>query len=44
MAKHFLREEIIAEVIAGPPGAVWDQPENRLHAQQALLAWLLEQP
>jgi ornithine carbamoyltransferase len=23
---------------------VWDQAENRLHAQKALLAWLLEQP
>jgi len=36
-------EEITAEVIDGPAGAVWDQAENRLHAQKALLAWLLEQ-
>jgi ornithine carbamoyltransferase len=36
-------EEITAEVIDGPASAVWDQAENRLHAQKALLAWLLEQ-
>jgi len=36
-------EEIAAEVIDGPASAVWDQAENRLHAQKALLAWLLEQ-
>jgi ornithine carbamoyltransferase len=37
-------EEISAEVIDGPQSAVWDQAENRLHAQKALLAWLLEAP
>ena len=37
-------EEITAEVIDGPASAVWDQAENRLHAQKALLAWLLERP
>ncbi|HZR52412.1 MAG TPA: ornithine carbamoyltransferase [Streptosporangiaceae bacterium] len=37
-------EEISAEVIDGPASAVWDQAENRLHAQKALLTWLLEQP
>ena len=37
-------EEITAAVLDGPASAVWDQAENRLHAQKALLAWLLEQP
>jgi ornithine carbamoyltransferase len=37
-------EEISADVIDGPNSAVWEQAENRLHAQKALLAWLLEQP
>jgi ornithine carbamoyltransferase len=36
-------EEITAEVLDGPASAVWDQAENRLHAQKALLAWLLQQ-
>ena len=35
--------EIAAEVIDGPQSVVWDQAENRLHAQKALLVWLLEQ-
>jgi ornithine carbamoyltransferase len=35
-------EEITASVIDGPSSAVWDQAENRRHAQKALLAWLLE--
>jgi ornithine carbamoyltransferase len=35
-------EEITAEVIDGPASVVWEQAENRLHAQKALLAWLLE--
>jgi ornithine carbamoyltransferase len=36
-------EEITAEVIDGQASVVWDQAENRLHAQKALLAWLMEQ-
>jgi ornithine carbamoyltransferase len=35
-------EEITAAVIDGPASVVWDQAENRLHAQKALIAWLLE--
>jgi ornithine carbamoyltransferase len=35
-------KEIAAAVIDGPRSAVWDEAENRLHAQKALLAWLLE--
>jgi ornithine carbamoyltransferase len=34
-------EEISAGVIDGVHSLVWDQAENRLHAQKALLAWLL---
>ena len=36
-------EEISAEVMDGPRSVVWDQAENRLHAQKALLVWLLAQ-
>jgi ornithine carbamoyltransferase len=35
-------EEISAEVLYGERSAVWDQAENRLHAQKALLEFLLE--
>ncbi len=34
--------EIAAEVIDGPQSVVWDEAENRKHAQKALLVWLLE--
>lgn len=34
--------EITAEVLDGPRSVVFDEAENRLHAQKALLAWLLE--
>ena len=35
-------KEITAEVIDGPQSVVWDEAENRLHAQKALVTWLLE--
>jgi ornithine carbamoyltransferase len=35
-------DEITDEVMDGPCSAVWDEAENRLHAQKALLVWLLE--
>jgi ornithine carbamoyltransferase len=34
-------EEISETVLEGPQSVVWDQAENRLHAQKALLCWLL---
>ena len=36
-------KEISAEVLDGPKSVVFDEAENRLHAQKALLTWLLEQ-
>jgi ornithine carbamoyltransferase len=37
-------KEIAAEVIDGPQSVVWDEAENRRHAQKALLAFLMDQP
>jgi len=34
-------EEVTAAVIDGPRSAVWDEAENRLHAQKGILAWCL---
>jgi ornithine carbamoyltransferase len=35
-------KEVTAEVIDGPQSVVWDEAENRLHAQKAVLTFLLE--
>lgn len=35
--------EVAPEVIDGPRSVVWDEAENRLHAQKALMAWLLKE-
>ena len=35
--------EVSAEVIDGPQSVIWQEAENRLHAQKALMAWLAEQ-
>ena len=34
-------DEVTGEVIDGPQSAVWDEAENRLHVQKAILAWCL---
>jgi len=36
--------EVSAEVIDGPQSVVWEEAENRLHAQKALIEFLLEGP
>ena len=33
--------EVAADVIDGPQSVVWDEAENRVHAQKALMTWLL---
>ena len=35
--------EVAPEVLDGPQSVVWDEAENRLHAQKALMAWLLKE-
>ena len=35
--------EVSAEVLDGPQSVIWDEAENRLHAQKALMDWLAEQ-
>jgi hypothetical protein len=34
-------DEVTAAVIDGPQSAVWEEAENRLHVQKAILAWCL---
>ena len=34
-------EEVTAEVIDGPQSVVWDEAENRLHAQKGILTWCM---
>jgi ornithine carbamoyltransferase len=36
-------KEIDADVLDGPQSVVWDEAENRRHAQKAILTWLLQQ-
>jgi ornithine carbamoyltransferase len=35
-------DEVTGEVIDGPQSAVWDEAENRLHVQKAILSWCLD--
>ncbi|MEE9375030.1 MAG: ornithine carbamoyltransferase, partial [Rhizobiaceae bacterium] len=35
-------EEVTDEVMDGPQSVVFDEAENRLHAQKAILAWCLQ--
>ncbi|MFQ6485589.1 ornithine carbamoyltransferase [Brachybacterium epidermidis] len=37
-------KEVAVSVIDGPRSRVWDEAENRLHAQKALITWLLHHP
>ena len=34
-------EEVTASVLDGPQSVVWDEAENRLHAQKGILTWCL---
>jgi len=34
-------EEVTTEVLEGPQSVIWDEAENRLHAQKGILAWCM---
>jgi len=34
-------EEVVPEVIDGPQSLIWDEAENRIHAQKSVLLWAL---
>ena len=34
-------EEVTDDVLDGPQSVIWDEAENRLHAQKAVMAWCL---
>tara|TARA_Y100000588_G_scaffold389878_1_gene493792 strand:- start:2251 stop:2478 length:228 start_codon:yes stop_codon:yes gene_type:complete len=34
-------EEVTSDVIDGPKSVVWDEAENRLHTQKAILLWCM---
>ncbi|MBF0128317.1 MAG: ornithine carbamoyltransferase, partial [Magnetococcales bacterium] len=34
-------EEVSAGVLDGPQSVIWDEAENRLHVQKAVLEWLM---
>jgi ornithine carbamoyltransferase len=34
-------EEVTSEVMDGPHSVIWDEAENRLHAQKAIMRWCL---
>lgn len=35
-------EEVTSEVMDGPNSVIWDEAENRLHAQKAIMRWCLD--
>ncbi len=35
-------EEVTADIIDGPQSVIWQQAENRLHGQKAIIDWCLD--